>query len=86
VTDDISTVPVAATDLQVGDVIRWPDGRYFAVNSEPEQSLYPEEYSAPRVVIWATEINQDMIPLANSAKQVLELNIVLNVLTPRPKR
>jgi hypothetical protein len=86
VTDDISTVPVAATDLQVGDVIRWPDGRYFAVNSEPEPSRYPEEYSAPRLAIWATEINQDMTPVANSAKQVLELNVVLNVLTPRPKK
>jgi hypothetical protein len=86
VTDNISTMPVAATDLQVGDVIRWPDGRYFAVNSEPEQTRHPEEYSAPRVAIWATEIDQDMTPVGNSAMQVLELNIVLDVLTPRPKK
>jgi hypothetical protein len=86
VTDNVSTVPVAAADLQVGDVIRWPDGRYFAVNSEPETSRYPEEYSASRVAIWATEVDQDMTPVTNSAKQVLELNVVLNVLTPRPTK
>jgi hypothetical protein len=83
--DNASTVPVAATDLRVGDVIRWPDGRYFAVNTKPEPSHYPEEYSAPRIAVWVTKIIQDMTPVANSAKEVLSRNAVLEVLTPRPK-
>jgi hypothetical protein len=83
--DNTSTVPVAATDLRVGDVIRWPDGRYFAVNTKPEPNHHPEEYSAPRIAVWVTKINQDMTPVANSAEQVLSRDTVLEVLTPRPE-
>jgi hypothetical protein len=82
--DRTSTVPVIAADLQVGDVIKWPDGRYYAVNTQPEPSRYPEEYSAVRIAIWVTEMNHDMTPVANRAEEVYSRDAVLDVLTPRP--
>ena len=84
-TENASTVPVTATDLRVGDVIKWQDGRYYAVNTLPEAGHYPQEYSEPKMAIWVTEMNEDMIPVTNSTKQIHADNAVLDVLTPRPE-
>ena len=82
--EDTSTMPVTAEDLRVGDVIRWPDGRYYSVDTPPESSRYPQEYSPLRMAVWVTQMNADMVPVANSAKQVHSPDAVLDVLTPRP--
>jgi hypothetical protein len=82
--DNTSTVPVIAADLQVSDVIKWPDGRYYAVDTQPEPILYTEEYSELRIELWVTEINQEMTPVANSEREVYARDAVLEVLTPRP--
>jgi hypothetical protein len=82
--DDEFTVPVTATDLRVGDVIRWPDGRYYVVDTPPEQGVHSEEYSEPKIAVCVTEMNHDMTPAGNSGKQEHPPEAVLNVLTPRP--
>ena len=69
--ENTSTVPVTATDLRVGDVIKWPDGRYFAVDSLPEPSRYQQEYSAPLIGIQVTPIAGDMTLVANSTRQIM---------------
>ncbi len=84
-TENTSTVPVTAPDLRVGDVIKWPDGRYYAVDTLPEPGRYQEEYSAPLIAIWVTEMNEDMTPAGNSERQVHAEDAVLDVLTPRPR-
>jgi hypothetical protein len=84
VTENASTVPVTATDLRVGDVIKWSDGHYYAVDSLPEPA-YPQEYADPGTTVWVTELNEDMTRVANSAKVLHPDEAVLNVLTPRPE-
>jgi hypothetical protein len=81
VTENTLTAP----DLRVGDVIKWPDGRYYAVDTLPEPSRYPEEYEGPRIASWVTEMNADLAPIANGEKQVHSEDAVLDVLTPRPE-
>lgn len=85
-TDIAATVPVAVDDLRVGDVIRWSDGRRYAVVSVPVSSRYPQEYAPFRVMIWVTEINPDMTRALGREKQVHSPDAVLNVLTPRPEK
>jgi hypothetical protein len=82
--EDISTVPVTAENLQVGDVIRWPDGRYYSVDTVPESSHYPAEYSVQTLAIWVTEMDEDMAPAGKRAKAQFPSDGVLDVLTPRP--
>jgi hypothetical protein len=80
----VATVSVSAADLRIGDVIRWPDGRCYAVDAVPQPDRYPEEYSEPMVAIRVTEIDEDMTPVADAVKQALSPDIVVDVLTPRP--
>jgi hypothetical protein len=84
VTENASTVPVTATDLRVGDVIKWIDGRYYAVDSLPEPG-YPQEYADPRTAVWVTALNEDMTRVTNSTKVIHADEAVLDVLTPRPE-
>jgi hypothetical protein len=85
VSEDTSTEPVIASDLQVGDVIKASDGHYYAVDTLPEQSQYRQEYSVPHIAIVVTEVNDDMTEVANSEKRVaLTQDAVLDVLKPRP--
>jgi hypothetical protein len=85
VTENASTMPVSPADLRVGDVIKWVDGRYYAVNTLPEPGLYTQEYADPGISIWVTELNADMTPVTNSAEVMHPDEAVLNVLTPRPE-
>jgi hypothetical protein len=82
--DDAFTVPVTATDLRVGDVIKWPGGRYYVVDTPPESGARSEEYSEPKVAVRVTEMNDDLARVGNSAAQVHAPEAVLDVLTPRP--
>jgi hypothetical protein len=84
VTENAFTVPVTAPDLRVGDVIKWIDGRYYAVDSLPEPA-HPQEYADPGTTVWVTELNEDMTRVTNSAKVLHSDEAVLNVLTPRPE-
>jgi hypothetical protein len=77
-------VPVTATDLRVGDVIKWSDGRYYAVDSLLDSDNHSEEYSEPKMAVCVTEVNDDRTPVGNSGKQEHAPQAVLNVLTPRP--
>ena len=84
--EDTSTVPVTAADLQVGDVIKATDGHYYAVDTRPEPGRERGEYAEPHIVISVTQMNDDMIQVPNSGKRVVHAqDAVLNVLTPRPK-
>jgi hypothetical protein len=85
VTENASTVPVTATDLRVGDVIKWSDGRYYAVDTLPEPGHYSQEYSEPEMSILVTEMNEDMTPMTNSKKVRHSDAAVLDVVTPRPE-
>jgi hypothetical protein len=85
VTDNRSTEPVSAADLQVGDIIEWPDGRYYAVDTFPEPG-HAEEYSEPRIAVWVTQMNDDLIRMASSTREILFPEAEMNVLTPRPER
>lgn len=78
------TVPVTATDLRVGDVIKWPGGRYYVVDTPPESAARSEEYSEPKIAVSVTEMNVDLSRVGNSATQVHPPEAVLDVLTPRP--
>ena len=85
--EDTSTEPVIAADLQVGDVIKAPNGHYYAVDTLPEPSREREEYPTPHIVMQVTEMNGDMTQVANSEKRaVLTQDAVLEVLTPRPEK
>ena len=87
VSEDTSTVPVSAPDLQVGDVIKASNGRYYAVDTLPEASRERQEYPTPHIVLQVTEMNGDMTQVANGEKRVvLTQDAVLEVLTPRPKK
>jgi len=79
-----STVPVSTADLRVGDVIRWPDGRYYAVHTAPRQGPYREEYSEPLVAVGVTEVSEDLTPVAPEAQLVHAPDAVVDVLEPRP--
>lgn len=86
VSEDTSTVPVSAPDLQVGDVIKASNGRYYAVDTLPEASRERQEYPTPHIVLQVTEMNGDMTQVANGEKRVvLTQDAVLDVLTPRPE-
>ena len=85
--EDTSTEPVIAADLQVGDVIKAPNGHYYAVDTRPQPSREPEEYPTPHIVLQVTEMNGDLTQVANSEKRaVLTQDAVLDVLAPRPKK
>jgi hypothetical protein len=87
VSEETSTEPVIAADLQVGDVIKAPNGHYYAVDTRPEPSREREEYPTPHIVMQVTEMNGDMTQVANSEKRaVLTQDAVLEVLTPRPEK
>ena len=88
-TEDAFTVQVTVTDLRVGDVIKWPGGRYYTVDTPPESGGHSEEYSEPKVVVFVTEMdgdemNGDMYRVGISATQVHAPQAVLDVLIPRP--
>jgi hypothetical protein len=86
VSEDTSTEPVIASDLQVGDVIKGSDGHYYAVDTRPEPSREREEYPTPHIVLQVTEMNGDMTQVANSEKRVvLTQDAVLDVFRPGPK-
>ena len=86
VSEDASTVPVIATDLQVGDVIKSSDGHYYAVDTRPERSRERQEYPEPHIAIWVTEMNDDMTQVENSGQRVVHSeDVVLDVLIPRPR-
>jgi hypothetical protein len=86
VSEDTSTVPVSAPDLQVGDVIKASNGHYYAVDTLPEASRERQEYPTPHIVLQVTEMNGDMTQVANGEKRVvLTQDAVLDVLTPRPE-
>lgn len=82
--ENVATVSVSAADLRIGDVIRWPDGRCYAVDAMPQPDQYPEEYSEAMVAIRVTEVDEAMTPVAAAVKQTLSPDIVIDVLTPRP--
>jgi hypothetical protein len=84
VNSDAFTVPVTATDLRVGDVIKWPGGRFYVVDTPPESGAHSEEYSEPKVAVSVTEMNDDLNRVGASARQVHPPTAVLDVLTPRP--
>jgi hypothetical protein len=84
VTEDAFTVQVTVTDLRVGDVIKRPNGRYYAVDTPPESGARSEEYSEPKVVVFVTEMDGDMDRVGISATQLHPPEAVLDVLTPRP--
>ena len=84
--EDTSTEPVIASDLQVGDVIKGSNGHYYAVDTRPQPSREPEEYPTPHIVLQVTEMNGDLTQVANSEKRmVLTQDAVLDVLRPGPK-
>jgi hypothetical protein len=83
-TENAFTVPVTATDLRVGDVIKWSDGRYYAVDTPPESGDRSEEYSEPKIAVFVTEVNDNKTPVGNSGKQEHAQEAILDVLTPRP--
>lgn len=83
-TENISTVPVIATDLRVGDVFKGSDGRYYTVDTPPEP-IRLQEYSAANIAFRVTEMNEDMTPVANSTRVIHEEDAELEVLTPRPE-
>ena len=83
-TESAFTVPVTATDLRVGDVIKWPDGRYFAVDTPPKSGAWSGEYSEPEVAVRVTQMNDYMYRVGDSATQVHPAETVLDVLMPRP--
>jgi hypothetical protein len=83
-TENAFTVPVTATDLRVGDVFKWSDDRYYAVDSLLESGNQSEEYSEPKIAVCVTEVNDDRTPVGNSGKQEHAPEAVLDVLTPRP--
>jgi hypothetical protein len=86
VSEDTSTVPVIAADLQVGDVIKAENGHYYAVDTVPEPSRERQEYPTPHIVLQVTEMNGDLTQVANSEKRMeLTQDAVLDVLTPRQK-
>jgi hypothetical protein len=86
VSEDTSTEPVIASDLQVGDVIKGSNGHYYAVDTRPQPSREPEEYPTPHIVLQVTEMNGDLTQVANSEKRmVLTQDAVLDVLRPGPK-
>ena len=83
-TESTATVPVTATDLQVGDVIKAWNGHYYAVDTRPVPSRNPEEYLEPHMDIGVTETHADRTPVPNSAKRVaLSQDAVFDVLVPR---
>jgi hypothetical protein len=87
VSEETSTEPVTAADLRVGDVIKAIDGHYYAVDSGPEPGHDGDEYAEPNVVIYVTEVNGDLTPVANSEKEkrvVHAQDAVLDVLRPAP--
>jgi hypothetical protein len=83
-TENATTVPVRAADLRVGDVVKWPDGRYCVVDTLPESSHVAAEYGESRVAFWATETNADMIRPVGSTQHIHASYAVLDVLEPRP--
>jgi hypothetical protein len=85
VSDDKSTVPVTAADLQVGDVIKVSDGHYYAVDTPPEPNRERQEYPTPHIAMQVTEMNGDMTQIANEKRVILTQDAVLDVLTPRPE-
>jgi hypothetical protein len=86
VSEDAPTEPVIAADLQVGDVIKASNGRYYAVDTLPEPSRERQEYPEPHVAIWVTEMNDDMTQVENSGQRVVHSqDVVLDVLIPRPR-
>jgi len=84
VADSAFTVPVTVTDLRVGDVIKWSDGRYYVVDTAPETGAWSGEYSEPKVAVFVTEMNVALYRMGDSASQVHAPEAVLNVLMPRP--
>jgi hypothetical protein len=82
-TEATQTVPVTAEDLRAGDIIQWPDGRYQSVDRLPEP-IDAEEYLAPKISVWLTDLDQDMKPAGPSTREAFSQNAVLQVLTPRP--
>jgi hypothetical protein len=85
VTESPSTVPVTAADLRVGDVIKSPDGHYYAVDTLPEPSGYREDYAEPGIWFWATETNESKTKVADKTQHIHSPEVVLTVLTPRPE-
>lgn len=83
-TQSASTVPVTAEDLQVGDVICWPDGHYCAVDTLPESGRYEQEYAEPKLAVWVTEVNADKAPIGQSTREIYSQDAVFQVMTPRP--
>jgi hypothetical protein len=83
-TENTTTTPVRAADLRLGDVVKWPDGRYCVVDILPEPSQLPAEYGEPLVEFWATETNADVTRPASSTKHIHASYAVLDVLEPRP--
>jgi hypothetical protein len=84
VNENATTVPVTATDLRVGDVIKWTDGRFYTVDTPPESGDRSEEYSEPKILVCVTEVIGDFNRVGNSARQVHAQEAILDVLTPRP--
>jgi len=86
VSEATSTVPVIASDLQVGDVIKTSDGHYYGVDTLPEPSQERQEYPVPHLVLQVTEMNGDRTQIANSEKRIVfAQDAVLDVLIPRPR-
>ena len=84
-TQDSATEPVIASDLQEGDVIKTPDGRFYAVDTRPQPSRENQEYPVPHVVLQVTELNADRSQVENGENRlVLAQDADLDVLTPRP--
>jgi len=84
VTQSVFTVPVTVTDLRVGDVIMWSDGRYYVVDTSPASGAWSGEYSEPKVAVCVTEMNSALDRVGSSATQVHAPEAVLDVLMPRP--
>lgn len=83
--EDTSTEPVIASDLRVGDVIRTPDGRYYAVDTQPQPSRENQEYPVPHIYLQVTEMNADRAPVEKGENRlVLAQDADLDVLLPRP--
>jgi hypothetical protein len=85
VSDDPSTVPVIASDLRVGDVIKGSDGHYYAVDTRPEPSPERQEYPVPHLVVSVTEMNGDRTHVVGGGQRLIfPQDADLTVLAPRP--
>jgi hypothetical protein len=85
VTEETSTEPVIASDLRVGDVIRTPDGRHYAVDTQPEPNPENQEYPVPHIFLQVTEMNADLTEVEKGENRlVLAQDADLDVLSPRP--